>query len=148
MEYLAVPIEGPKPPRAEWPWMRVRDTFGEVLGTFQVWYMAVVHEPSGFLLERRWHPDMGEDREWRATSADGEFGLLGQARGLFRHSGRPPALRGPEEIRAVYRRLRRAAGRPPTTPRMARELGISTDTLRAYMARWDLSLDSLSTEKV
>lgn len=147
MEYIAVPV-AEKPERAPWPWMRVRQN-GAIVGILQVWYMAAAHQPSGFRLERRWHPRMGEERKWIATSADGEFGLLRQARGLFRHSGRPPALRGPEEIRNAYERLRRAAGKVPTAARIARELGMSTPTLREYLERWRIDLDTLSrTEKV
>jgi hypothetical protein len=144
MEYVAVPTDQ-EPNGVPWPWLRGRDERHEVIAVYQVWYMAMTHEPSGFRLERRWHPDMGEEREWVATSRDGDFGMLGQARGLFRHPGRKPALRGPEQIRAVRQRLTRAAAKPPTTARLASALGISTDTLRDYEARWGVND---STEKV
>jgi hypothetical protein len=134
MEWIGLRVQE-KPERSPWPYHYTR-LVGEIGAVHQVWYMAARHGPSGFGLERRWHPDMGEDREWTAVSRNGEFGLLGQARGLFRHSGRRPALRGPEQIRAARARLSRAAGKPPTTSRLARELGITAPTLRSYLHRW------------
>jgi hypothetical protein len=140
-EHIGIPVDA-KPDRAEWPWMQRRDERGRIIGVLQLWYLAMTHSPSGFRLERRWRPSLGEDREWIATSRDGEFGLLGQARGLFRHAGRRPAVRGPEDIESAHAKLTRATGgRKPSTARLARELGMTTGTLRTYLARWDLRLE-------
>lgn len=139
-EVIGVVLDSEPAPRP-WPWMNERDEHGEVVQRLQVWWAEMHHLQSGFRLARRWHPDMGPKREWSATSpGDGTFGLLGEARGLFRHSGRPVAIRGPEQIREAIDRLSKATGKPPTTAQVARDLGITVATLRIYAKRWGIDL--------
>lgn len=134
-ESIAVEVDG-KPEPCPWPWLQIRDPEGEIVAHGQVWQVIVAHEPSGFSLTRRWRPELGEGREWIAQSPDGSFPLLGTARGLLRHPGRPPKVRGPEQVRAAREQLTRAAGRAPTVKELARKLDMTRRTLEERLERW------------
>jgi hypothetical protein len=135
--------------RVEWFGIRVGERpieapwLAERLGSsspryVELWQMRVIHEDTGFVLNRYWHPDFG--RYWVASSDEPDFRLLREARRLLNREtrGRKPALRSPEQIIVTFARLQKAAGKPPEPGRLAAELDCSLRTLQRRIEQWGL----------